>query len=86
MDEEDTVNMVWHDDKRVHGCVGEMGRDGIPVCLHEAAQCVDPHFPTRHLAKNMFAPEGNDGEEIATRLGVIVSFQANGCAVVSLGI
>jgi len=80
----DAVDMIGHHHEGVQFHVLEMVRDFMPTRAHDFPHVVQPHFPVHHVAEQRGAPVGADGDEIRARLGVIVSLQPDGTAVVAL--
>ncbi len=82
----DTVDVVGHDDKGIDVNAGIMGRDFVPYGLHHSACVVQAHFAIQYLTKGVNTVLGDDGDEIQTGLGVIVSMQAKRPAKVAFRI
>ena len=78
VDENDPMHVVRHDDERVHLCIRKMGRDILPTFLDDRSRRIDLHFAIHNFPKQKLPPEGDDGNVKSTRLGVIISFQADG--------
>ena len=83
-----SVNMVGHD----HEFIGEQFDFGAdfrgtePFLPHNVPQGVQHHLPIHDLPKQMCPVMGTDGDEIGARLGVIIPFQPDGTAPMSIGI
>jgi len=80
------MEMIRHDDPFIKGSAGEMLRNVFPIICHALPGGGWMHFASADFAKQAFALVGYQGDEIRPRLGIIVAFQADGTAVMPLGI
>jgi len=74
--------MIRHNDVFVQLGLRKMIGNFQPTLLCHFATFIHPHIPIDNFAKQTFAIVRHDGDEIDTRLGVIVSLQTNGMSVV----
>jgi len=79
---DDAVDVVGHDHKRVHVHAGIMVGHFIPHRLHHAPRIVHVHAPIDDRAEQAFAVLRANRDEIRARLGVIETAHADGTAVV----
>lgn len=63
-----------------------MGWNVQPTLFGDAAAIVQTQFALHDFAKQTGAVVGADGDEIRPRLDVIVSLQADGSAMVAVGV
>lgn len=77
-----SVNMIRHNDVFVQLGLRKMIGNFQPTLLCHFATFIHPHIPIDNFTKQTFAIVRHDGDEIDTRLGVIVSLQTNGMSVV----
>ena len=75
--------MIGHDDKCINVNTWIMCRDFIPDGLNHSPRIIQAHFPIRDIAKQAFPILGANGHEIRTCLGIIISLQSNGTAMVN---
>jgi hypothetical protein len=81
---DNAVEMVRHDDIFIDFPIWKFAPHLIPPFLHHPPRLVQPHRPVHHLAEQARLAPGTHGHEIRTFLGVIVSRQPDGFAVVSV--
>jgi hypothetical protein len=79
------VDVVGHYDERIQFNEREMVRDVFPTTLGNLACLVQPHFTVHHMPKEAFPLAGASGDETRAGLGVIVSLEADGTAMVFVG-
>jgi hypothetical protein len=78
------VNMIWHDNKLIQGQIQKMARQGLPDRSHPLPQFIQPHFPIHHLSKPTDPIACTNGNEIGSWGGIIVSFEANRSSMVNI--
>ncbi len=74
--------MIRHNDVFVQLGLRKMIGNFQPTLLCPFPTFIDPHFPVYNFTKQTFTVICHEGDEIGTRLGVIVSLQTNGLSVV----
>lgn len=67
------MDMVWHDDKRVHIHAIKMPDYLQPYLFHHLSRLIQFHFPIFNPAKQTLPIMCHNGHEIGTRLGIIIS-------------
>jgi hypothetical protein len=80
-DEDNAVNMIGHQRKRIQFNVGEMCGQCVPTFLDNPPRIIQVHFSICHIAEQAFAAVRNDGDEIRPGLRLIISAQTDGPAV-----
>lgn len=85
-DDDDAVDVVGHDDERVHHHVGPYLRRPVPFVGDDVAVRVSVHAVVDHVAEKTGASAGAYRDEIRPGLRVIIPAQADGLAVVFLGV
>jgi len=78
------VNMIGHDDERIQCHVGKVGWNVQPTLFGHAAGVVQPHVAIHDFTEQRHPFVGDQGDEICPWLGVIVTFQADGSAMVAV--
>ena len=73
-----SMNMIWHYNERIQFNLWEMLWGIIPAFLHNLTSLIQLHLPIHHLTKQFLTLPCNHGDEIRTRLGVVISLQADG--------
>jgi hypothetical protein len=63
-----------------------MFRQIEPCALYDLTKLIQYHFAIDDFAKHTFTPMRYDGDIIRARLGIIISLQSNGMAMVNFGI
>jgi hypothetical protein len=66
-EQQDSMNVVGHDDKRIYSHLGEMPRNGVPAGRHKTARSVAPHLALYYLAKQALVVAGADGDKVRSR-------------------
>jgi len=79
--DDDTVDMVRHDHKRIQFDIGAEDAGANPFFVNNSSKRIHSHLPTHHLAKQTHPTLRADRNEIRARLGVIVTLQADGTPV-----
>jgi hypothetical protein len=82
----DSVDVVGHDDKRVHLDFAADGWRSIPSLGYDTTPCVQVHPASYDLAEEAHAIVRADGDKIRGRAAVIPSGQADGSTMVPIGI
>jgi hypothetical protein len=87
-DPDDAVEMVGHDGEfvLVQADFAAQAARAQPFFTGDLAEGGQLHLVSDDLAKDFIAPVGDQGDEIRAGLGVIVPFEADRAAVVSLRI
>ena len=67
-EQQHAVDMVGHDDKRIHNHTAEMMWNGVPAGRHKTARSVAPHLALYYLAKQALVVAGTDGDKVRSRL------------------
>jgi hypothetical protein len=67
-EQQDSVNVVGHDHKRIHNHMPEMPRNRVPAGRHNIALSVAPHLALYNLAKQALVVAGADGDKVGSRL------------------
>jgi hypothetical protein len=81
--EDDAVQMVGHDDKRIQRKIAFANPLGVqPLVFDNFSYLIQPHLPANHRAEQFFSLPGCNGDEIGACEGVTVAGQAGGAAVV----
>ena len=83
---DDSVDVVGHCDKCVHGDGWETVGHFVPNLLDHLSGGVQPHLPVHHDTKQRQPPLHYNGHEIGIRLRVIVSLQAKRASVLAVWI
>jgi len=78
------MNMIRHNDVFVQLGLWKMIGDIQPTLLCHFPTFVYPHFPIFNFTKQTLAIMRHDGNEIGTRLCVIVSMQTNGIDAIAV--
>ena len=81
-DHDNSMDMVRHHNEFVQCCVWEMIGDGAPTLRCNPTCLVQCHFTIRDITEQTRAVVRANGEEIRPGLGIIISTQADGSAVV----
>jgi hypothetical protein len=66
-EQQDSVNVVGHDHKRIHNHMPEMMWNGVPAARYNTAPSVAPHLPLYNLAKQALVVAGADGDKVRSR-------------------
>ena len=74
-EDDETVYMVWHDDKRVQSDVRIMVRQIVPTFVDDPPCVIKRHLPVQDVAKQALPVVSADGDEICSRLAVVVAAQ-----------
>jgi hypothetical protein len=82
-DNDDAVYVIGHDNKGIQFNKREMVRNVLPTTPGDFASLVQPHFFIDNLAEKAFPIAGANRHEIRPWLGIIMSLQADGMAIVS---
>ena len=80
----DSMKVIWHDDEGLQFSQREMARDILPTTLGDFARVIQPHFSIHDFAEQAFPSPRADRHEIRAGLGIVMSLQADGVAMVSL--
>jgi hypothetical protein len=67
-EQQDAVNVVGHDDKRIHRHMPEMPRNRVPAGRYNTAPSVAPHLALYYLAEQALVVAGADGDKVRSRL------------------
>ena len=81
-EDDDSMDVVGHDGKPVDVHARIENRQFGPDRFYHLAGVVQLHLAVNNLAEEAGAGLGDDGDEIGPGLGVIVSLEADGMAVV----
>ena len=84
MNNQNAVNMVWHDYERIHFYICEMCWDFHTTFADNATKPIQTHFVILDFTKYAFMTMRTNGHEICAFLGIVVIFQAEGTALVLL--
>ena len=71
------MHMVGHNDVRVDRGVGKVGWDLLPAILYDLPIGVQLHPTVSHLSEQFSLLNCTDGDEIRSRLGVVVSLETD---------
>ena len=66
-EQEDAVDVVGHDDKRIYRHMAEMVWNGVPAGPHNTAPPVAAHLALCNLAKQALVVAGTDGDKVRSR-------------------
>ena len=86
IDDNDGMKMVWHNNEFAQFHLRMEDGNFIPFLPDHLAQWIQPHFKIYDVAKQRFPVMGDEGDEVFTRLGIIISRQADGAAVGWVGV
>ena len=86
LDHDDDVYVIGHNNKGIQFNQREMARDFLPTTLGDFAGIIQPHFAVHHMAEKALLIPRTDRHKIRPWLGVVMSLQADGAAVVFFGI
>ncbi|MCY3719469.1 MAG: hypothetical protein OXG07_07925 [Anaerolineaceae bacterium] len=78
LDDEDPVQMIWHDDMGIWFDVCPQLRDSQPTALNGLAQFIERWLPVPDFAKAAGLAKSANSDEIRASLAVIVALQAHG--------
>src|SRR3972149_945057 len=78
VDDDDAVNMIWHDYERVGGHPREMDRNLAPTRIDGLAIPVHPHNAVDDLAEHGLPVLGDHGDVIGAGQRVVVGGEADG--------
>lgn len=78
--------MIGHDNECTQTDIGETLSQPLPFMAGNLTSAVQPHITILDLAEQAGAAVGDNGDEISAGLGIIVSLQADGTAMVFLWI
>lgn len=78
VNEDNPMNVIWHNDKRIRLRIRKMNWDLVPTIQYDFPQRGNCHFAVKNLPKKTFPLKCQDGDKISTRLGIVIPFQANG--------
>jgi len=78
------VNVIGHDDECIQCHMGKMEWNVQPALFSHAADVVQPHVAIYDVTEQRHPFVGDEGDEICPWLGVIVPFQADGSAMVTV--
>ena len=78
--------MVGHDDHFVTNDVWKFFVRFVIPFFHHSTGVVQYHFVVFDVTEQTFAVLGANGDEIQTFRGIIVTLQANGAAVMDVGV
>jgi hypothetical protein len=67
-EQQDSVNVVGHDDKRIYSYMAEMMWNRVPTGRHNTAPSVAPHLPVYNLAEQALLVAGADSDKVRSRL------------------
>lgn len=80
------MNVIGHDDECIQCNMRKMGGNVQPASFSNAADRIQLHFAIHDVTKQRHTFIGDDGDEIRTGLGVIVPLQADGSAMMAVGV
>ena len=83
---DDSVNMVWHHDERVHFDSWKSVWQSAPNALDNLSGFIQPCFPVLYVTEERQPSLHYNGHEVSSGLCVIETFQANGPAVLQVWI
>ena len=83
--QDNPVHVVGHDHKRIQFKVRVMVGQIVPCPDNDLPKWIHPHLALHHLAKQTFATLRANGDKIRPRLTIIVTFQPNTAAIMTLG-
>ena len=66
-EQEDAVDVVGHDDKRIYRHMAEMPRNRVPAGRYNIARSAAPHLALYNLAKQALVVAGADGDKVRSR-------------------
>lgn len=81
VENENPVNVVWHDDERIKVRKREMSGDFMPAGGDNLTPFVQPHLIPNNLPEHAFLPIAANGDEVRAFLPVIIAAQPNGLPV-----
>lgn len=83
-DDDDPVQMVWHNHERVQFRVGKMVRNIQPALYDKASRVIQPHLAVNHVTEQDFPVVRTDRHEVSPFLPVIIIAQTDGLPMVFL--
>jgi len=81
VEEKNPMDMVGHDGKHIDRYVRKMIQYILPTFLDDRAQFIEAHNVSNNFTENASPRRGYEGEVISTALGIIISLEADGAAV-----
>ncbi len=81
-DDHNPMNMIWHDDECVDVHIFEMLRDFRPLLVRHFPNRRQLHCIVHHIAEEMLAVVGANGDEIVCVRGIVTRTQARGGSAV----
>jgi len=85
-EDDDAVNVIGHNDECVGLNAGVKCWQFVPHVLNHLTCIVQSHLTIHHLAKQTRPILRADGDEIRTRLAVVVTFQSNAATMKAFGV
>ena len=82
--EDNSVDVVGHDDKRVNVGARIKHRQFVPNLLDHQARIIQPHDPIDDLAEKARSALHAEGDGIRPRPGIVITLQAEGPAMVPI--
>src|SRR5688500_8543989 len=82
--EDNSVDVVGHDDKRVNVGARIKHRQFVPNTLNHLARTIQSHGPIDDLAEKARSGLHAEGDEIRPRPGIVITLQAKGPAMVPI--
>jgi hypothetical protein len=86
MDNDNSVNMIRHDNEGINLKTLVPLRQRIPDCRYQPAGVIQPHFPINHLAEQAFALKCAQCHKICAGAGIIVIPQTDGPSMMKIRI
>ena len=80
-DDDDSMQVVGHDDECIYPRMSEMLGDSLEATLRDLAARTESHPLINDLTQKTALPLRADGDEICPGPSVVVPFQANGARV-----
>jgi|GEM_PF-6497818 len=80
------MNVIGHDDECIQCHMGKMEWNVQPASFSHAADVVQPHVAIHDFAEQQHPFVGDEGDEICPWLGVIIPLQADGSAMMAVGV